>query len=58
MDYAHTRRYTHKNTLREFELEIGIAEHILIIHISAHIVKLKNVGTIQKSMWPFEKMPL
>ena len=47
-------------TLREFELVIGIAEHVSDIHVSANIqkVKLKNVGQIQKSMGPFEKMPL
>ena len=47
-------------TLWEFELVIGIAEHVSDIHVSANIqkVKLKNVGQIQKSMGPFEKMPL
>ena len=48
--------YVHKQrTLWEFELVIGIAEHVSDIHVSANIqkVKLKNVGTIQKSMWPF-----
>ena len=47
-------------TLWEFELVIGIAEHVSNIHVSTNIqkVKLKNVGQIQKSMGPFEKMPL
>ena len=47
-------------TLREFELVIGIAEHVSDIHVSTNIqkVKLKNVGQIQKSMGPFKKMPL
>ena len=47
-------------TLRVFQLVIGIAEHVSDIHVSANIqkVKLKNVGQIQKSMGPFEKMPL
>ena len=47
-------------TLWEFELVIGIAEHVSDIHVSTNIqkVKLKNVGQIQKSMGPFKKMPL
>ena len=47
-------------TLREFELVIGIAEHVSDIYVSTNIqkVQLKNVGQIQKSMGLFEKMPL
>ena len=56
----HFGKFNGHYTLWEFELVIGIAEHVFDIHVSANIqkVKLKNVGQIQKSMGPFEKMPL